>query len=74
MATCPDCGGFLHAQHRCSGVYRRLAIGLVIAASGAVVGSVAVYGFVDHPALDVVAIGLVLGAILFTSVWRTVAL
>ena len=47
MATCPDCGGFLHDHHRCFGVWRHIARTIAVTAAGGAFGLVFLLDYLD---------------------------
>jgi hypothetical protein len=67
MATCPNCGGFLHAQHRCYGRWRRRARTASWMLVGAAAGIAASFLMADRPTLALSATCAVLGAVLVTA-------
>ena len=70
MATCPECGDYLDADHHCLGAWRRIGIATVVAAVGGTGVVVALYGFMDRPAPALVMVAAVLGAVLARALWH----
>lgn len=69
MATCPKCGGYLGAHHRCWGVRRQLQA-LGFAAAGVVAGLVTVFLASDRPSVPLLLVSAALGAVLALAVRR----
>jgi hypothetical protein len=67
MATCPNCGGFLHANHRCSGKWHRRRRSAVWMLIGAAAGMAVSYGITDRPPVALSATYATLGAVLVTA-------
>ena len=72
MATCPNCGGFLHDHHRCRGRWRRRLRSAVWTLAGMAGGAAVSFSFPERPALALIATCALLGAVLVTAV-RTFA-
>lgn len=72
MATCPRCGGFLGARHRCSGLWRlrlrfwgALLVGGII---GAAVGALVLSLVYDEISWYSVALAAFIGIFIMTAV------
>ena len=74
MATCPNCGRFLEAHHRCKGVWRlRLRVWSRIAAGGAaggLIGAIAMATLFGWASLASVALSVAVGAVISWSFLR----
>ncbi len=74
MATCPNCGRFLDADHRCRGVWRlRLRVWSRVAAGGAaggLVGAVAAATLFGRASLTSLALSVAAGAVVTWSFLR----
>ena len=70
MATCPDCGGFLHDHHRCFGVWRHIARTIAVTAAGGAFGLVFVMALVEHPPTGLVVAIALLGAVIGAALGR----
>ena len=69
MATCPKCGDYLGANHRCWGFRRQLqALGFMLA--GGLGGFVAVFLVSDRPSMPLLFVTAALGAVLMLAVRR----
>jgi hypothetical protein len=74
VATCPRCGEFLDEHHCCPRVPRRLLRTGGMAAAGALLGLVLPLAMFDRPAMSLVLITSLLGAVLFTAFYQTIRL
>jgi hypothetical protein len=69
MATCPKCGEYLGANHRCWGLRRQLhALGF--SAAGGLAGLLVVFLVSDRPSLPLLLVTALLGGILTLAVRR----
>jgi hypothetical protein len=67
MATCPKCGDYLGANHRCWGARRQLkTIGFGLA--GGLAGLAAVFLLADRPSEPLVLVTTLLGVVLTLAV------
>ena len=64
MATCPDCGEYLSAHHRCRGRVRRMFGALGYVAAGALIGYLASFAIEERPAEALRWVTALLGALL----------
>jgi hypothetical protein len=68
VATCPRCGGFLDANHRCQGLWRRRArsvtASLLAMAVGASAGILLLYAIASRPSTPTIAVAALTGMVI----------
>jgi hypothetical protein len=70
MATCPQCGGFLHDGHRCRAGWRRRGRSAGATLFGAAAGALLAFALADRPPLALILTCGVLGVVLISAFRR----